>query len=205
MRSTFKVLFYLKRDKQKVNGMIPLYCRITVDGQEVRFGMKCDVNPKCWDVEAGRATGRTTEAVNTNALVENTKSAIYKIYRELQERDNYVTAEKVKNIFLGINAKQQTLLELFDSHNKEKKELVGINFAKNTYQRYCIARKLVANFIFYKYNLHDVSLKEVNGQFIEDFDVYLLSQCNFSKNGIITIQKKLRHIIEVLMINRYLN
>jgi hypothetical protein len=46
MRSTFKVLFYLKRDKQKANGLIPLYCRITVDGQEVRFGMKCDVNPK---------------------------------------------------------------------------------------------------------------------------------------------------------------
>ena len=45
MRSTFKVLFYLKRDKQKANGMIPLFCRITVDGKEVRFGMKCDVNP----------------------------------------------------------------------------------------------------------------------------------------------------------------
>jgi len=204
MRSTFKVLFYLKRDKQKANGMIPLYCRITVDGQEVRFGMKCDVNPKYWDVEAGRATGRTTEAVNANALVDNTKSAIYKIYRELQERDNYVTAEKIKNIFLGIDAKQQTLLELFDSHNKEKKELIGINYAKNTYQRYCIARKLIANFILYKYNLHDVSLKEVNGQFIDDFDVYLLSQCNFSKNGIITIQKKLRHIIEVALNKEYI-
>jgi hypothetical protein len=29
MRSTFKILFYLKRDKQKADGMIPLYCRIT--------------------------------------------------------------------------------------------------------------------------------------------------------------------------------
>ena len=46
MRSTFKVLFYLKRDKQKTNGAIPLFCRITVDGQEARFGMKCDVNPQ---------------------------------------------------------------------------------------------------------------------------------------------------------------
>ena len=88
MRSTFKVLFFLKRDKQKSNGMIPLFCRITVDGQEARFGMKCDVNPKIWDVKAGKATGRTTEAVKINALVDNTKSAIYEKYRELQERDN---------------------------------------------------------------------------------------------------------------------
>ena len=42
MRSTFKILFFLKRDKQKTNGTVPLFCRITVDGQEARFGMKCD-------------------------------------------------------------------------------------------------------------------------------------------------------------------
>ena len=98
MRSTFKILFYLKRDKQKANGMIPLYCRITVDGKETRFGMKCDVNPKYWDVKTGKATGRTADAVKINALVNNTKASIYRVYRELQERDNYVTAEKVKNV-----------------------------------------------------------------------------------------------------------
>jgi len=33
----------MKRDKQKANETIPLFCRITVDGQEVRFSMKCNV------------------------------------------------------------------------------------------------------------------------------------------------------------------
>ncbi|MDR2887777.1 MAG: site-specific integrase, partial [Bacteroidales bacterium] len=55
-RITFKVLFFLKKDKQKSNGMITLYYRITVDGHEVRFGMKCDVSPKCWDVKTSKAT-----------------------------------------------------------------------------------------------------------------------------------------------------
>jgi hypothetical protein len=57
------------------------------------------------------------DAAKTNALVENTKAMIYRVYRELQERDNCVTAEKIKNVFLGIEVKQQTLLELFDSHD----------------------------------------------------------------------------------------
>jgi hypothetical protein len=74
MRSTFKVLFYLKRDKQKTNGLVLLFCRITVDGKEVRFGMKCDVNPKYWDVETGKATGRTAKAAKTNALVDSAKA-----------------------------------------------------------------------------------------------------------------------------------
>jgi len=199
MRSTFKVLFYLKRDKQKSNGMIPLYCRITVDGQEARFGMKTDVNPKYWDVETGKATGRTADASKTNALVDSTKAAIYKVYRELQEHDSYVTAEKIKNVFLGIEAKKQTLLELFDCHNNERKELIGINFSKSTYQKYFITRKLVADFILYKYNLHDISIKEVNHQFISDFEAYLLSRHNYSRNNVTTLLKKFRHIIEVAL------
>jgi len=40
MRSTVKVLFYFKRDKQKKDVRVPVYCRITIDGKEARFGMK---------------------------------------------------------------------------------------------------------------------------------------------------------------------
>jgi len=199
MRSTFKVLFFLKRDKQKSNGLIPLYCRITVDGQETRFGMKCDVNPKCWDVETGKATGRTTDAVKTNFIVENTKAAIYKVYRELQERDNYVTAEKIKNVFLGIDVKQQTLLELFDYHNKERKLQIGVNLSKSTYNVYCLVRRIIANFLIYKYNLHDIPVKGVNHQFLSDFEIYLLTVQEYSKNTIVTTMKKFRHIIEVAL------
>ncbi|MDR0506869.1 MAG: site-specific integrase [Dysgonamonadaceae bacterium] len=199
MRSTFKVLFFLKRDKQKTNGSVPLYCRITVDGQEARFGMKCDVNPKIWDVKAGKVTGRTAEAVKINTLVENVKAGIYKVYRELQERDNYVTAEKIKNVFLGIEQKQQTLLELFDWHNKERKLQIDVNLSKSTYSKYCTVRQVVSDFILYKYNLHDVPVKEVNQQFLSDLEIYLFGVHEYSKNTVVTMMKKLRHIIEIAL------
>jgi integrase len=199
MRSTFKVLFYLKRDKQKANGLIPLFCRITVDGKESRFGMKCDVNPKYWDVETGRATGRTAEAAKTNALVDNTQAAIYKVYRELQERDNYVTAEKIKNVFLGIEARQQTLLELFDFHNRERELQIGINLSKFTFGKYRAVRQIIADFIMYKYNLHDIPVKDINLQFLGDLEVYLLGVHEYSKNTVVTLMKKFRHIIELAL------
>ena len=199
MRSTFKVLFFLKRDKQKTNGMIPLFCRITVDGQEARFGMKCDVNPKFWDVKTGRATGRTAEAAKANTLVDNTQAALYKVYREMQERDNYVTAEKVKNAFLGFEQKQQTLLELFDSHNEERKLQIGVTLQKGTYRTYQACRRVIADFISYKFNVTDIPIKEVNRQFISDFELFLLTKQNFSKNYITGLMKKFRHIIEVAL------
>ena len=42
-RSTFRVLFYLKRYAPKKNGMIPVMCRITVNGKVSQFSSKLDV------------------------------------------------------------------------------------------------------------------------------------------------------------------
>ena len=43
MRSTFKVLFYVKKGSEKPNGNLPLMCRITVDGEIKQFSCKMDV------------------------------------------------------------------------------------------------------------------------------------------------------------------
>ena len=33
-KSTFSVLFYLKKDKMKKNGLVPIHARITIDGKQ---------------------------------------------------------------------------------------------------------------------------------------------------------------------------
>ena len=40
MRSTFKVLFYVKKGSEKPNGNLPLMCRLTVDGEVKQFSCK---------------------------------------------------------------------------------------------------------------------------------------------------------------------
>jgi site-specific recombinase XerD len=197
MRSTFRVLFYLKRDKQKANGNIPLYCRITVDGKEARFGMKCDVNPKYWDAKSGKATGRSNEAMEVNALIDKTKSAIYKVYRDLQEKESSVTAEKIKNAFLGFETKHQTLLELFDQHNAEKKMLVGISIAKSTYSKYRITRDHLAEYIKDRHRLSDISLKEIDHKFVCDFELFLLTVRGSEENTIAKYMQMFKHVISV--------
>ncbi len=46
MRSTFKVLFYLKRNAPKKNGLVPVMCRVTVNGKVSQFSCKPDVEEK---------------------------------------------------------------------------------------------------------------------------------------------------------------
>ena len=76
-----------------------------------------------------------------NALIDNTKSVLNRIYHQELERIQSVTAEKVKNIFLGINMKQQTLLELFKKHNEDVKSLIGKTKSKGTFQKYEVTLK----------------------------------------------------------------
>ena len=198
-RSTFRVLFYLKRDKQKANGMVPLFCRITVDGQEVRFGMKRDINPKYWDVKSGKATGRSEEAVEINTLIDNTKTAIFKVYREMQERENCVTAEKVKNAFLGVNDGQSTLLSFFDEINQKKKALVGKTLSSATYDRYCLVRKHLAEFLSQDCHLSDIALKEIDYRFICNFERFLVVSHRCKDNTTIRYLHQFKHVIITAM------
>jgi len=44
MRSTFKVLFYLKRNKDKDQKVVPVMGRITVNGSIAQFSAKLSVS-----------------------------------------------------------------------------------------------------------------------------------------------------------------
>src|SRR5690554_3277697 len=204
MRSTFKVLFFLKRDKQKKNGSVPVYCRITIDGKEARFGMKKDINPKLWNVKEGKATGKSAESSEINALLETTKAAIHNIYRDVQERENAVSAEKVKNIFLGIDSKQYMLLKAFDDLIKEKFHLIGKKIVKSTYNHYYYLRIRLAEFLSEKYHLSDIPLREINYQFIRDFEIYMLTVRGNKQSTIAQNLILLKLVLEIAFKNEWI-
>ena len=55
MKSTFRILFYLKKNEPKKNGHVVIMVRITVNGDQVQFSSKLDVHPDNWDTKLGRA------------------------------------------------------------------------------------------------------------------------------------------------------
>ena len=103
MKSTFSVIYYLKRQVVKKDGTVPVMGRITVDGSQTQFSCKLTVDPKLWDTKGGRVTGRSTAALETNRMLDKMRVRINKHYQEIMERDNFVTAEKVKTPFLDWN------------------------------------------------------------------------------------------------------
>ena len=139
MKSTFKVLFYLKKGSEKKNGEVMIMARITIDGKLCQFSTKQSILPDSWNIAAGKAKGK--DAGKINALLDDIKASLNNIYHEQQRRDNYVTAEKVKNEFLGHSEKHETVLTNYKKHNDDVKQLVGISKTIATYRKYEVTRR----------------------------------------------------------------
>ena len=106
MKSTYSVIFYLKKEKLKKDGTYPVMGRIMVDGTQCQFSCKVKCSPDLWETQGGRAIGKSVMARNVNRELDKIKARIDKYYKEIVDRDNFVTAEKVKNAFLGLEFRQ---------------------------------------------------------------------------------------------------
>ena len=73
-RSTFRVLFYLKRNAPKKNGLVPVMCRITVNGKISKFSCKLDVEEKLWNVNLGRMSGRSVVTQEANRMLDKIRN-----------------------------------------------------------------------------------------------------------------------------------
>ena len=176
MRSTFRVLFYVKKGSARPNGDLPLMCRLTVDGEVKQFSCKMDVPPRLWDVKNGRATGKSVEAMQINLAVDKIRVEVNRRYQELMQSDGYVTAAKLRDAYLGIGVKQETLLKLFEQHNVEYRKKVGFNREVATWKKYCCVCKRVREFLAHTYHREDIPLKELNLTFINDFEYFLRTE-----------------------------
>ena len=102
MKSTFNVIYYIRRDKLKKDGTAPIFCRITISQEKVSFNIKAAINTDIWESSTGRATGKSREAFSINKIINSYTSLINEKYNEIFDRDGIVSAEGLKNSILPI-------------------------------------------------------------------------------------------------------
>jgi len=205
MRSTFKILFYIKKNAIKSNGKAPIMARITLNGEIAQFSLKCEVNPSEWNPAIGRAIGRSGSAQNLNGLLDTFRVSLTQHYREISNRESLVTAEKVRNAFLGFQSRSETLLDLFMKHTENLKVRIGKDRSKDNYEKYARTTKRLAEFMKSKYNISDISLKEINHSFLYEFEIYLKTIHNCGQNTTAKFMQRLRTVILIAKSNGWIH
>lgn len=178
--SNFTIRFYIRRDQTNKDGTATIMIRVTVNGERAVFSSKLSVDPKLWDNSANRAIGSSKAVKELNRMLEDIRATIRNHYYELERYEALVTAEKVRNAFLGITVRTESVLNLFRLILEEYNALSGISKSPATVQKYTRCYNRVVEFLKSKYKLSDMPLVEVDHKFIVDFECYLrtVSKCN---------------------------
>lgn len=195
MKSTFRTLFYLKKNQPKSNGLVPIIARITVNTQVVQFGCKLDINPQIWDVKAGKAIGRSKEASDVNIALDNMRVAIRKSYDKQMEDYGYAMPEKIRNQVLGLEKGAKSLIEYIDLHNQQYENRVGINTTRTTFIRYKLVKERIQDFLKSNYNVSDIPIRDLTPVILENFYLYLRKDCKCENNSSMKTMQRLRKIV----------
>lgn len=205
MKTKITLHFYAKSTKANAAGQLPIYVRLTVDGNRMEFSTKKFIDSAKWSPEISKMKGKTEEARSLNEYLDLMKSKIFDIQMELIHRNELLTIEVFKNKLLGIQERQRMLIPIFQEHNRKIKELVGQEYASGTLERYETSLKHTKDFIFWKYNITDINIENIDHSFITEYEFYLRSERKCANNTAVKYIKNFHKIINQCLANGWLN
>ena len=205
MQNTFSIIFYPRGNDTDKNGKAPIYARITVNGKRSEFSIKRKVLLEKWNSDTGEITGKTPDILELNQYMISIQNKINKIQAQLSENETTITAEQIKNIYLGKDRKDKMLIEIFQEHNNEVNRLVGKDFAAGTAERYKTAKKHVTDYILKEYKVKDIPVKDVNHKFITGFEYYLKTSRNCAHNSAVKYITNFKKIIRIALANDWIS
>ncbi|MEQ6118767.1 site-specific integrase [Reichenbachiella sp. MALMAid0571] len=198
MNHTYSVLFWLQNHKtSKKTGEAPISARITINGKRAEISTGKKVLPEKWSVMAGKVKGNSEEARIINRHLGNMKLKLDKIHDRLEEDEQFISSQILKNMYFGKNSEQHSLIELFKYHNEQIKAQIGQGYSAGTLERYETSFKHLRGYIKHHFKREDFLLNELNYAFITEFEFYLKSVKHIGHN---TTMKYLRNFKKIVLL-----
>lgn len=181
LEQNFGLSFFLKTPRNKENARL-IYLRVTVDGTPKETSTKRKWDMSRWNQKAERATGSKEDSKAINYFLDALEGKINSYRTTLAVEGKTITAQMVIDYVLGKTISKAKVMEEFVLHNSEIKALVPRQYSKVTYVRYETAKAHVREFLKFKYGIEDLEFRELNYEFIKDFEFYLKTVKNISNN-----------------------
>ena len=208
MRSTitFSISFFIKKHRVSA-GKVPVYLRITVNRKRLDLSIKRKIELSIWDEGKGQAKGSRSEAKALNLYLEQVRHHLYDCYQQLEQERKLVTAEAIKNRYLGEDERGKTLKDLLEYHNEEMKS----ELAWGTQKNYFTTQRYVYEFLEKKLKTSNIYLDELNYKFIKDFEKYVKQrtpdghQRPCTQNGAMKHAERLRKMVNLAVKEEWLD
>ena len=167
MRSTFKILFYINRQKTKADGKTAIFCRITIDGRNTVMATGEECLPDEWNSRQG-----ITGEKKINQRLAAFRELVEKTYAEMLTKGGVVSAELLKNRLQGVAAAPTTLLAMSEAELQSVKACVGRSRSEGTYRNHTYSDKMLREWIESK-GQKEMPIDAVTEGMFEEFRFYL--------------------------------
>ena len=204
MNTKLSVLFFVKRTKTNINGLLPIFIRITVNGERIEFSTKRFTTSDKWSIEGKRMKGTSAESKATNSYLDALTAKVYDYQQQLIREDESVNVENMRNKILGLDKRKHMLVGIFQQHNDEIKALIGKEYAAATLVRYETSLKHTVDFMKWKYKVSDLDIRKIDHEFITSYEFYLKSVCNCCQNTASKYIKNFGKIIRICLANSWI-
>ena len=188
-----KVLLYLKKSSRDRSGKAPIMGRITLGRSIAQFSCKLFCNPDLWNPRESRMDGKSREAVEVNARLDNLLLAVQSSYQSLPAKEAPFDATDIKEHFQGSVQSRTMFLERFDDLIEEMERHVGIDIKENSLASYRQTRAQLHRFIRAKHNVSDLAFSQLTEDFIQQFEQYVTGEVGLKQstcyNMIVLIKK----------------
>ena len=201
MKTKVSILFYAKRAKANVSGLVPIYTRITINGKRIELSSNRFVEISKWSTEAGKMKGNSEEARSINSHLDMLRIQIIDMQMELVHKKIPVTTETLKSKILGVDDRERMIIPIYQNHNDKIEDLIGNGYAYGTLERFKISLKHLQEFILWKYNVSDISITKIDYAFITEFEFYLRSIKKCNNNTAVKYVRNFRKIIKICLDN----
>lgn len=205
MKEKITLHFYAKTTKANTSGLLPIYVRLTVDGKRLEYSTKKFIDVSKWSQELSRMKGNSEEARSINSLLDFTRNRINEIQFELLKESKSINIDDFKNKLYGIKERERLLIPIFEEHNRKLKELIGLEYAAGTHERYVTSLKHTKDFLSWKYNVSDIAIDKIDHAFITEYEFYLRSERKCANNTAVKYIKNFHKIINQCLANGWLD
>jgi integrase len=197
-KNTFGIHFVLRANRGK-NEQAAIYVRIVVNKSRTEMSLKKSIAINEWNDVKGMAKPKNEQLKSLNSFLEEIRCSITSSYQDFILDKKLVTAEAVKNKFLGIEEQKHTLNSLIEYHNLTMKEVLAAGTLKNYYT----TAKYLKEFISIQFKKSDLYLSELNYEFITNFELFLRKhqpidhQRGMTNNGVMKHLERFRKMIRL--------
>lgn len=205
MKAKITLHIYAKTTKANAAGQLPIYIRLTVDGQRFEFSTKRFIEKSKWSPELSKMKGSSEEARTLNSYLDLMKSKVFDVQMELIHKNEELSLENFKSRILGTHQRERMLIPIYQNHNDKIEELIGNGYAYGTLERFKISLKHIEEFIFWKYSLSDISINKIDYAFVTEFEFYLRSVKKCNNNTAVKYVRNFRKIIKICLDNDWLD